>query len=65
MRKSLLCLFLAFSVLGMSQTFTLPEIPDNLKDDNEKKEYVAAHYWDNYDFNDPIVFVIVDKCIII
>ena len=57
MRKLLLWLFWVFSLPGVSQTFTLPEIPDNLCNDREMKEYVVIHYWDNYNFIDPSVFV--------
>lgn len=32
--------------------FTLPEIPQVLTGPEERAEYLAAHYWDNFDFTD-------------
>lgn len=34
------------------KTFTLPEIPLMLTSPESRAEYLAAHYWDNFDFTD-------------
>lgn len=35
--------------------FPYPEIPIMIVSENEKKEYMARHYWDNVDFTDSIL----------
>ena len=57
MRKLVLFLLLLASLSSSSQSFTLPQIPDSLINDGERFEYLVVHYWDNYDFEDPSVFL--------
>lgn len=58
MRKASLFVLVAFmSLVGFSQCFSLPDIPDDLTDGSGRSEYLFLHYWDNYDFNNPQVFV--------
>ncbi len=35
-----------------SKTFTLPEIPVMLTDPEQRADFLAKHYWDNFDFAD-------------
>jgi len=37
---------------GKSKAFTLPAIPVMLTDSADRYNYLVAHYWDNFDFND-------------
>lgn len=37
------------------QIFPYPEIPIMIISEDEKKEYMASHYWDNVDFADSVV----------
>lgn len=57
MRKAIISLLLLISFSSSSQNYILPEIPDNLLDVQERLEYLTLHYWDNYDFEDPYVFL--------
>ena len=57
MRISLTLLFLLTSLTGVSQQFVLPMIPDSIKERDDRIEFVIIHYWDNYDFEDPYVFL--------
>ena len=57
MRKTLLLLSLVASLAGMAQSFVLPSIPNGLKSEDERVEYFVLHYWDNYDSEDPYVFL--------
>lgn len=34
------------------KTFTLPSIPSTLTEPEERAVYLAAHYWENFDFSD-------------
>lgn len=36
----------------VKKDFTLPEIPQILTGPEERAEYLAVHYWDNFDFTD-------------
>ena len=57
MRKALFVLVACMSLVGFSQNFALPEIPDDLTDESGRSEYLFLHYWDNYDFYNPQIFV--------
>ena len=57
MRKTLLLLFLAASIACAAQSFVPPSIPNELNSEDESVEYLVLHYWDNYDFEDPYVFL--------
>lgn len=57
MRKLATILLLLASFSSSSQNFILPQIPDSLINDGERLEYLVVHYWDNYDFEDPFVFL--------
>lgn len=58
MRKASLFVLVVFmSLVGFSQCFSLPDIPDDLTDDSGRSKYLFLHYWDNYDFNNPQVFI--------
>lgn len=35
--------------------FSLPEIPTMVSDAEQRKEYLATHYWDRYDFADSLL----------
>ena len=36
------------------RTFVLPQIPAMLSSAEDRASYLAAHYWDNFDFNDTV-----------
>ena len=57
MRKTLLLLLLIASLASAAQSFVLPSIPNELNSEDERVEYLVLHYWDNYDFEDPYVFL--------
>lgn len=57
MKKTLIILFLLVSFSGISQEFILPGIPVTIKEGGDRLEYSVLHYWDNYDFEDPYVFL--------
>lgn len=57
MKKTLLLLLLLVSFSGISQVFVLPSIPNTIIETNDRLEYIVLHYWDNYDFEDPYVFI--------
>lgn len=57
MKNALTLLFLLVSLSGISQGFVLPIIPDSIKERNDRIEFAVLHYWDNYDFEDPYVFL--------
>ncbi|MFI3265153.1 MAG: DUF5106 domain-containing protein [Rikenellaceae bacterium] len=54
------CWFIAALLMGCgnsvaappskSAAFTLPEIPSAIANINSRREYLALHYWDNFDF---------------
>ncbi|MHC8949269.1 DUF5106 domain-containing protein [Sphingobacterium hungaricum] len=37
-----------------AKAFTLPTIPENLTNEEDKKAYLLTHYWDNFDFQDTL-----------
>ncbi len=45
----IIALLLPIGVMAQ-ETFTLPEVPKILKTPTERANYLALHYWDNYDF---------------
>lgn len=57
MKKAVTFLLLLVSCSLNSQSFIPPRIPENLLDVQKKLEYLTLHYWDNYDFEDPYVFL--------
>ena len=57
MRKTIILLLLLASLSGASQSFVHPHIPDTIEDENERLEFFILHYWDNYDFEDPYIFI--------
>lgn len=57
MKKTIIFLLLFASLSSSSQNYILPRIPDNLINDGERLEYLVIHYWDNYDFEDPYIFL--------
>ena len=57
MKNTLTLLFLLASLSGISQGLVLPIIPDSIKERNDRLKYIVLHYWDNYDFEDPYVFI--------
>lgn len=57
MKKALTLFFLLVSFSGVSQDFVLPCIPDTIKEKDDRIEYIVLHYWDNYDFEDPYIFI--------
>lgn len=57
MKKVLTLFFLLVSFSGVSQDFVLPCIPDTIREKDDRIEYIVLHYWDNYDFEDPYVFI--------
>ena len=57
MRKLLALLLVLLPVAGFAQVLLLPEIPDYLQNESDRTEFLLLHYWDNYDFQDPSVFV--------
>lgn len=38
-----------------SEVFPLPSVPDSLVTTESRANYLALHYWDNIDFNDPTI----------
>ena len=38
-----------------SEVFPLPSVPDSLVTAESRANYLALHYWDNIDFNDPTI----------
>lgn len=42
----------AADIESTDSDFVLPEVPSMIVDSKDKTEYVAAHYWDNYNFAD-------------
>lgn len=57
MKNALTLLFLFVSFPSISQDFLLPDIPEIMKEKGNRLEYFVLHYWDNYDFEDPYVFI--------
>ena len=57
MRKTFLLLFLIASIACAAQSFVPPLIPNKLNNKDEREEYLVLHYWDNYDFEDPYIFL--------
>lgn len=57
MRKVVTFLLLVASFSSSSQNSFLSQIPDSLINDGERLEYLVVHYWDNYDFETPNVFL--------
>lgn len=57
MKKTIIFLLLFASLSSSSQNYILPRIPDSLINDEERLEYLVIHYWDNYDFENPSVFL--------
>lgn len=55
--KTILLFFLFASLAGTAQSFVLPTIPDELNSEHERVKYLTLHYWDNYDFENPSVFI--------
>jgi thiol-disulfide isomerase/thioredoxin len=59
-----LAAFIASSCTGKSKQtktskkFSLPDIPVMMTDTQERANYLADHYWDNFDFNDT---TLIDK----
>lgn len=57
MRKTIILLLLLASLSGASQSFVHPHIPDTIEDENGRLEFFILQYWDNYDFEDPYIFL--------
>lgn len=61
-RKTIHTIILALTVVACSPTkkeqpvavkrFSLPEVPAMLVTPEQKTEFIATHYWDNFDFSD-------------
>ncbi len=51
---SILILFIFISVAQQS-AFPLPEVPSRLTTPADRANYLALHYWDNYDFTDEML----------
>ncbi len=43
--------FLPLYVVAQSNEFPLPNVPGTLRTPEERANYLALHYWDNYDFS--------------
>lgn len=57
MRVILLVVFALSTVVNSlgSEVFPLPSVPDSLVTAESRANYLALHYWDNIDFNDPTI----------
>ena len=57
MRVILLVVFALSAVVNSlgSEAFPLPSVPDSLVTAESRANYLALHYWDNIDFNDPTI----------
>ena len=57
MRVILLVVFALSAVVNSlgSEVFPLPSVPDSLVTAKSRANYLALHYWDNIDFNDPTI----------
>lgn len=57
MRVILLVVFALSAVVNSlgSEVFPLPSVPDSLVTAESRANYLALHYWDNIDFNDPTI----------
>ena len=57
MRVILLVVFALSTVVNSlgSEVFPLPSVPDSLVTAKSRANYLALHYWDNIDFNDPTI----------
>lgn len=57
MRVILLVVFALSTVVNSlgSEVFPLPSVPDSLVTTESRANYLALHYWDNIDFNDPTI----------
>ena len=57
MRVILLVVFALSAVLNSlgSEAYPLPSVPDSLVTAESRANYLALHYWDNIDFNDPTI----------
>lgn len=57
MRVILLVVFALSAVVNSlgSEVFPLPSVPDSLVTTESRANYLALHYWDNIDFNDPTI----------
>lgn len=42
----------AFTSMAQARSFIYPTMPDSLNTVEKRMEYLALHYWDNFDFND-------------
>lgn len=45
----------ALSMMAQGRSFTYPTLPDSLKTVEKRMEYLALHYWDNFDFADTLL----------
>ena len=58
MRKILtLPILLLLSLTAATQNFSLPQLPDTITGKQARTEYLLLHYWDNYDFQNPDIFI--------
>lgn len=48
----LLCLCLPCTSVAQTASFPLPEVPQMLASPTDRANYLAAHYWDRFDFKD-------------
>ena len=48
----LLCLCLPCTLVAQTASFPLPEVPQMLASPTDRANYLAAHYWDRFDFKD-------------
>lgn len=41
--------------INSATSFTLPNIPEQLTSDTDRKAYLLTHYWDNFNFQDTLI----------
>lgn len=52
---SFMCCTATFSyaqIRSLPETYILPEVPDSIVSPEQRADYIALHYWDNFDFAD-------------
>ena len=53
----LFCLSVSLRAQTAVSAFSLPAIPDSLKNPSSRASYLVAHYWDNFGFADSLQYM--------